>query len=1317
MSRANAPANDRRADDSARLEDIVERFEEALRRGDGPDPDQYLPAEDDLRRAVLVELVHAELEHRLKAGEAARVEEYLRRYPDLAQDSSAVVELILAEREQRSLREGPVPIAEYLERFEHYSEALRLQWDVQPVKGPPGAAPAISGTRTDAAPTPPPEAGPSWPTLPGYEILGELGRGAMGVVYRARHLALKRTVALKMILAGAHAGPDQLARFRTEAETVARVQHAGIVNIFDIGEHQGLPYLALEYVEGGSLAQRLQGSPQPARQAAEMMARLAEAVHHAHQRGVLHRDLKPANVLLSADGTPKITDFGLAKQLDAAAGQTASGAILGTPSYMAPEQAGGKGRQIGPAADVWGLGAILYELLTGRPPFRAETPLDTLLQVMSDQVVPPTHLRPDCPRDLEAVCLKCLQKQPQQRYASAAALEEDLLSFLAGKPVQAPQRPDRGSKRRGPRRRLVVRVVAISALSLAAVALVAVLVPPRRENVLQGPSPQQVRMPAGEVGRNPPPEAAAAFEVVRKQGELAARSQDVLRNQCFSCHGENPRVRGDLRILDHALLLDKKRKIVVPGSPDDSELIQQVESGAMPPGRRLKVSPADRTVLRDWVAAGAPAFPGGAPVRSVAPPRDSAETAARVKEVLRTHCLECHGGSKPTAGVKILDRDLLVRKEKVIPRRPEESLLFQVITAKDDSVMPPPGQPRLAAEEVEAIRQWITEGAAALPPDESAPVEKDKDPTLKAVVGVDYVLKKILEDVNSLPVGDRQFVRYFSINHLLTGGATRPELDLQRDALAKALNHLSWEPKPARVRVVDRPAGTVFALDLREVGWNRKPFTRVEDGKVRPSDLNLFDLVLLEYPYGTLYTGSATFDRLAAVYLLPAGLARPVPYVRADWFVSVATQPPLYEDLLQLPFNLNELETRLEVNSADDVANREARRAGITVSGVSHNNRVVERHRTQNGAYWKSFDYRSSKGRDNIFRNPLDLHPAGGEMIFNLPNGLQGYFVTDSTGARLDAEPTEIVTDKFAADQTVRNGLSCMRCHDAGMKAFLDDVRPSLERLRGDPGFKRAKVLDLYPPQAELDATLREDVGRFAAALKGALGRPQTREPLAPVSKRFLDGPIQLSTAAAELGLPDRAGLKDVFQVPQFAGLGLLPLASEGSVRRDMWEDDYDQVVRQLGLGVPVVALDGLTRRDFGSNPPQVELKTNRPGNLFQAGDELVITVTNRGQKNVHIELIRTSVRRKKKILATEVVRAGQTYSYPPLTIRPPVGKEQITLFAAEDEFPPGEVFQGTDVTDRVVHEFYKPRLNRGRLEVSPDPARLFKQTIEIETR
>jgi tRNA A-37 threonylcarbamoyl transferase component Bud32 len=272
--------------------------------------------------------------------------------------------------------------------------------------------------------------------IPGYEVLATLGRGGMGVVYKARQTKLGRAVALKMILSGAHAGAAELARFRTEAEAIARLQHPNIVQIHEVGEHGGLPFFSLEFCPGGSLERKLGGTPLLPREAAALVEALARAMDAAHQKGVIHRDLKPANVLLAEDGTPKITDFGLAKKLDEA-GQTASGAVMGTPSYMAPEQAGGKRGAIGPACDIYALGAILYECLTGRPPFQAATALDTLLRVVSDEPVPPSRLRPKVPRDLETVCLKCLHKEPGRRYASARALADDLRRFLRDQPIRA----------------------------------------------------------------------------------------------------------------------------------------------------------------------------------------------------------------------------------------------------------------------------------------------------------------------------------------------------------------------------------------------------------------------------------------------------------------------------------------------------------------------------------------------------------------------------------------------------------------------------------------------------------------------------------------------------------------------------------------------------------------------------------------------------------------------------------------------------------------------------------------------------------------
>jgi serine/threonine-protein kinase len=259
----------------------------------------------------------------------------------------------------------------------------------------------------------------------------------MGVVYQARHIKLNRVVALKMILAGGHAGEDELARFKTEADAVARLQHPHIVQIYEVGQQGGLPFSALEYCPGGSLEAKLRGTPLPARDATRLVEVLARAMDAAHQKGIVHRDLKPANILLTPDGTPKVSDFGLAKKLDASAGPTASGAIMGTPSYMAPEQAGGQSKVVGPPADVYALGAVLYECLTGRPPFKAATPLDTMLQVLSEEPVPPRLLQPGVPRDLETICLKCLEKEPAKRYRSAAALADDLGRYQNGESIQA----------------------------------------------------------------------------------------------------------------------------------------------------------------------------------------------------------------------------------------------------------------------------------------------------------------------------------------------------------------------------------------------------------------------------------------------------------------------------------------------------------------------------------------------------------------------------------------------------------------------------------------------------------------------------------------------------------------------------------------------------------------------------------------------------------------------------------------------------------------------------------------------------------------
>jgi WD40 repeat protein/predicted Ser/Thr protein kinase len=394
---------------------VCDRFEEAWLAGDRPRIEAFLDeAPQAARPTLLRELLRLELEQRCRAGDQPAADEYHTRFPE----QTAHVDALL----------GGLTL--HLHRRPRGRPA-------GPGAGEAGAADPPrerAGAPPPAAPPPPP-----LPAIPGYEVLRVLGQGGMGVVYQARQVALNRPVALKMILAGAYAGEHERARFRTEAEAVARLRHGNIVQIYEVGEQEGRPFLSLEFVEGGSLADRLKGTPQPAHDAARLLETLARAVHAAHQCGVVHRDLKPANVLLAEDGTPKITDFGLAKQLDAesAQGQTGSGTILGTPSYMAPEQAEGQAHVVGPAADVYALGAILYEMLTGRPPFKGETVLDTLGQVRSEEPVPPSRLQPKTPRDLDTVCLKCLQKDPRRRYATAQALADDLRAFLDGRAILA----------------------------------------------------------------------------------------------------------------------------------------------------------------------------------------------------------------------------------------------------------------------------------------------------------------------------------------------------------------------------------------------------------------------------------------------------------------------------------------------------------------------------------------------------------------------------------------------------------------------------------------------------------------------------------------------------------------------------------------------------------------------------------------------------------------------------------------------------------------------------------------------------------------
>jgi serine/threonine-protein kinase len=345
----------------------------------------------DARLAALLD----ELTEVMRLGQAPQLEEVTRRHPDLAAE-------------------------------------LRALWGTVMVAG------AIASATSDLSqPAAAPHDGPPPRDLPGYELQEELGRGGMGVVYRAWQPNLQRHVAVKLILRGTLASADELSRFQAEAEAAGRLQHPHIVPIYEVANHDGQCYFSMQLVEGETLAEKLADGPLPAREAVRLIATVARAIHYAHTQGIVHRDLKPANILIDAVGEPHVTDFGLAKQLDAGTSLTRTGAVLGTPAYMAPELASGDRGSVGPASDVYSLGTILYALLTGRPPFQGPSPVDTVLLVLEQDPLPPRLLNPKLERDLEMIVLKCLQKPPELRYASAAALADDLTAYLNDEPISA----------------------------------------------------------------------------------------------------------------------------------------------------------------------------------------------------------------------------------------------------------------------------------------------------------------------------------------------------------------------------------------------------------------------------------------------------------------------------------------------------------------------------------------------------------------------------------------------------------------------------------------------------------------------------------------------------------------------------------------------------------------------------------------------------------------------------------------------------------------------------------------------------------------
>jgi mono/diheme cytochrome c family protein len=465
------------------------------------------------------------------------------------------------------------------------------------------------------------------------------------------------------------------------------------VQIFEVGQAGGRPFYSMEYIAGGSLADRLARGPYTPHQAAELLESLARTVHAAHEHGIVHRDLKPSNVMMAHDGTPKIADFGLAKRLNDDSGHTNTGEILGTPSYMAPEQAEGKKDQIGPATDVYALGAILYEMLAGQPPFAGITPLEALQRVVHQEPAAPSRFATPVPRDLEAICLKCLEKSPHRRYVSAQALADDLRRFLTGQPVTARHAGPLVRSWKWMRRH--PQVVGLAVL----IALIAMI-------------PIYYVADAYQAEREVRLRAQARAPLVR----------EILQRNCYECHGQNPKdIQKNFDILNFQQLLDERRRVVVPGAPDNSRLIQRIVDGSMPPEKeevRLpRVSEIELTILREWIQGGAPPLPEPAPDAEIVSAVPYSKVADETRAIFKKKCYDCHNHKLAERGVKILQHRLLVNVHKeVIPGDPDGSRLFQLVTSDDDDVrMPKAPEDPLTKEEINTIRRWIMAGAPPFP--------------------------------------------------------------------------------------------------------------------------------------------------------------------------------------------------------------------------------------------------------------------------------------------------------------------------------------------------------------------------------------------------------------------------------------------------------------------------------------------------------------------------------------------------------------------------------------------------------------------------
>ena len=509
--------------------------------------------------------------------------------------------------------------------------------------------------------------------------------------------------------------------------------------------------------------------------------------------------------------------------------------------------------------------------------------------------------------------------------------------------------------------------------------------------------------------------------------------------------------------------------------------------------------------------------------------------------IFQQSCLICHGPDGAYKETLLIEHNALIEKGTVAPGNPDASELYNRLLTTDIAKRMPLGQLQLSTQAIDTIRNWILAGA----PDWAAALTTDGD-----FISPSEVLNTIETHLMSLSPFDRAFARYFTLTHLYNAGVPPGILQEYRKGLYKLVNSLSWGVTVTNPQPID-PQGTILYIDLRHYEWDRNDgWTKIETA----------------YPYHIPFDAPEQSALRAQLTRLQTEMKSNIPSVHVDWFVAKASLPPLYHELLSLPLTDGGLETRLEVDVAHNLLNApgvRVWRAGTNDSGVSNNNRVVERHTSRYGAYWKSYDFAGSVGTQNIFTHPLSFTHDGGEVIFNLPNGLQGYYLANASGFRLDDAPINIVSNPAASDPTVRNGLSCMGCHTEGMKTFEDQVRSVIES-NATPAYDKAQALRLYAEQSEMDALLGEDMDRYKEALEATGGVVGDIEPISRFHEVF-QGPVDASYAAAVVGLETEAFLEKIRENIGLQNIGLLVLDSEnGSMKRDTWTSSFRDILFAL---------------------------------------------------------------------------------------------------------------------------------------------------------